>query len=821
MTPLLRSRLVGALLAVSAASAVAQPAPTPGADPFSMPAAGTSPGAWQWGIAMLKFDRAWAITRGRSHIAFADTGVIQPHEDLASGIDGPLRLHVSQDMTGALSWRYHATLTVGVAAARGMNGRGISGACPFCSVSLHNGEIEAARGFDSAVESGAVAVNYSAGGPSSGSCAAGTYYPPTCALATRAEERDVLVVSIAGNTATRYPGGVPGGSPTVVVVAGLQPDGKFWTQGYEPINKGSDYGAGMRLVAPSKDVLTTHPAGGLYGLLNYRCGERVDSTLGEGPLLGAEYAGYGDCQGTSFSAPWVTALAGLMRSANPLLTVSQVRDIINETATTPVAGPEGSGLTFYIPDAEAAVKRAIGTGLRNRTTPMFSLFASSANAHLFTSSPQTAVAAAAGELAINGLAVKPVYESFGNEVGGLPEFAGKICAGSCRRVAARSLFDVFTTENSPDGQELVPLYRLSLACTRADCPAHRTFTYSTSVSAVRSLQDQGWSFDMVEGYVYSPQAVVPGALRLCLARDAARQDSILYAAAACDRTQLLNDAGASTGGNYASTGHLGYLPTAPLPENRTGMWWNAAESGWGVNFSHQGDLVFATLFTYASDGRPLWLVMPEGRRQADAETFEGPLYRVTGTALGPTPIPPVAAASVGDMRVAFSGDAATLEYSVNGTQVVKTIRRQVFGSRAARCRDAFGDLAAATNFQDQWLSAAEPGWGVNVSHQDNAIFATLFTFDSAGRDLWYVMPAGQRQADGSFTGALYRTRGSAFDAQPFVPLAAADTTEVGTLRLRFASGTAGTLTFALSGVAPIDKPLARLVFSRPAAGCRS
>ena len=32
--------------------------------------------------------------------------------------------------------------------------------------------------------------------------------------------------------------------------------------------------------------------------------------------------------------------------------------------------------------------------------------------------------------------------------------------------------------------------------------------------------------------------------------------------------------------------------------NYTGMWWNPDESGWGINVVHQGDIVFATLFTY-------------------------------------------------------------------------------------------------------------------------------------------------------------------------------------------------------------------------------
>ncbi len=32
--------------------------------------------------------------------------------------------------------------------------------------------------------------------------------------------------------------------------------------------------------------------------------------------------------------------------------------------------------------------------------------------------------------------------------------------------------------------------------------------------------------------------------------------------------------------------------------NYQGLWWNANESGWGINFAHQGDTIFATWFTF-------------------------------------------------------------------------------------------------------------------------------------------------------------------------------------------------------------------------------
>src|SRR6185436_903486 len=31
-----------------------------------------------------------------------------------------------------------------------------------------------------------------------------------------------------------------------------------------------------------------------------------------------------------------------------------------------------------------------------------------------------------------------------------------------------------------------------------------------------------------------------------------------------------------------------------------------SEAGWGINFTHQGNVIFATWFTYDAAGKPLW-----------------------------------------------------------------------------------------------------------------------------------------------------------------------------------------------------------------------
>jgi hypothetical protein len=250
--------------------------------------------------------------------------------------------------------------------------------------------------------------------------------------------------------------------------------------------------------------------------------------------------------------------------------------------------------------------------------------------------------------------------------------------------------------------------------------------------------------------------------------------------------------------------------------NYTGLWWNfpaLSENGWGINFTHQANVVFATLFTYDSTGAPLWLVMSAGDRLAGTETFTGTLYRTRGPAFNAVPFAwdpnaPGNLTTVGTMTVTFTAaDRATLAYTVDGVAVTKTVTKQIYGSRAANCVDTTGSRAGIANYQDLWWNPGEPGWGVNVTHQDNTLFATLFTYDSTGRDLWLVLANGARQADGSYSGTLYQTTGPVFNAQPWIPATA---NPVGTMRFGFSNGENGTLTYTYNGVT-VTKSITRQV----------
>ncbi len=264
-------------------------------------------------------------------------------------------------------------------------------------------------------------------------------------------------------------------------------------------------------------------------------------------------------------------------------------------------------------------------------------------------------------------------------------------------------------------------------------------------------------------------------------------------------------------------------PAAPASSlNYTGMWWNPAESGWGINVNHQGDIVFATLFTYDANGAPMWVKM-SGMPQPDGRTYAGDLHQVVGPAFNAQPFTPITSANVhkvGTMSLTFtSASTATVSYTYGGVAISKDIVPQVFGTAAATCSATTDSRAALTNYQDLWWNPQESGWGVSIVHQNSTLFALLMTYDLAGDDLWLMM-SGSRQADGTYPGDLFVARGPAFDAQPFVPITSANLTKVGTMRFDFTDGVTGTLAYTFNGI-PVSKSITRQVFASPVPACSS
>jgi hypothetical protein len=120
--------------------------------------------------------------------------------------------------------------------------------------------------------------------------------------------------------------------------------------------------------------------------------------------------------------------------------------------------------------------------------------------------------------------------------------------------------------------------------------------------------------------------------------------------------------------------------------NYQDLWWNAAESGWGINFIHQGDVLVGTLYTYGPDGQPRWFILSPGERVPGTQRFEGPLYETTGPPFNASPWGAVGYTNVGTMSVAFTdGNTGVLSYSVNSVPVTRQITRLAFGSPVPQC----------------------------------------------------------------------------------------------------------------------------------------
>lgn len=263
------------------------------------------------------------------------------------------------------------------------------------------------------------------------------------------------------------------------------------------------------------------------------------------------------------------------------------------------------------------------------------------------------------------------------------------------------------------------------------------------------------------------------------------------------------------------------------PPNYEGLWWNApagSESGWGINFAHQGDTIFATWFTYDLNGKGLWLVMTASLTATGVYT--GTLFQTTGPPFNSVPFNPaqVIGITVGTGTLTFTDlNTGTFAYTVNGVTQTKSITRQIFDQLPTCTFGILSDLTLAYNYQDLWWAApagSESGWGVNLTHQGNTIFATWFTYDLDQTPLWLFVTA-LKTDQGVYSGTLYRTTGPPFNSVPFDPAKVAGTA-VGTATFTFTDGNTGTFNYTVNGPTQTQqtKAITREVLVAPGTVCQ-
>jgi thermitase len=258
--------------------------------------------ARQYAHRIAQSQRGWIVNRGdrRIVLAIVDSGVDIKHPDLRAKVIGSYN---SADNTPeAVDFIGHGTHVAGIAAAIGNNGLGIIGSAPECAilaVKVASGDTSfpttagIAGGILYAVERGAHVINLSLGSSRESKAI-------TDAV-NFALSKGVTVVVAMGNdgaSVKSWPAAVPG-----VIAVGS-------TDARDLRSRFSNFGEWISISAPGSDIFSTLP-------LNQN-------------QMGAK--DYGSMSGTSMATPFVTGLAGLIKSKYPTMRPLDVKRAIESSA---------------------------------------------------------------------------------------------------------------------------------------------------------------------------------------------------------------------------------------------------------------------------------------------------------------------------------------------------------------------------------------------------------------------------------------------------------------------------------------------------------
>jgi hypothetical protein len=237
------------------------------------------------------------------------------------------------------------------------------------------------------------------------------------------------------------------------------------------------------------------------------------------------------------------------------------------------------------------------------------------------------------------------------------------------------------------------------------------------------------------------------------------------------------------------------------PGPATGLWWNPAESGWGLHITQRRSTFFAVLFHYDANRIAKWFVAPSCVPNVpcadcvDGIVCHGTVYETNGPAFFHAAFNPAAVVrrEAGLMELQFTDrDNATATFVIASQQRRVPIRRQVFAARPT----------LATDYTDLWWNPLESGWGLGITQQSNVMFLTWFVYDDAGRPSWLVASnCLVKEAGNGCRGALYRASGplgpvpgpAGFDS------AALRVSDVGTVDVAFEGANNGTISWTVDG----------------------
>ena len=269
----------------------------------------------QWGLSRLAAPEARARAgSGPVVVAVLDTGIDLSHPEFAGRVvAGPDFVDggtVSGDPNG------HGTHVAGIVAAA-VDGSGVEGLAPgmvLLAVRVldetgYGDDAWVAAGVDWAVDAGVDVINLSLGSD--------VDHPGLRPAVARAVAADVVVVAAAGNDGPAAEPMFPAALPGVLTVSASDP------ADFPPLFSAS--GSHVDLLAPGAAIFSTIPDGG-----------------------------FGWMSGTSQSAPFVSAAAGLLLATFPEWSAAAVRSVLVSSAF-PAPDGTGAGFGFGVVDPVASL----------------------------------------------------------------------------------------------------------------------------------------------------------------------------------------------------------------------------------------------------------------------------------------------------------------------------------------------------------------------------------------------------------------------------------------------------------------------------------
>ena len=475
-------------------------------------------------------------------------------------------------------------------------------------------------------------INMSLGGP--GPCNA-AYQTAVDQIASAG----TLIVASAGNSAG-HAVGTPANCRGVIAVAALRHVGT--KVGF------SDLGREIAIAAPGGNCVNVTPGSPcLYPILTTSNG---GATTPGAPIYTDSFNA---SLGTSFAAPLVSGTIALMLSVQPSLTPTDVRLVLQSTARPfPTTGAATAGA------GQCTAPRYNAKGDPVDQQECYCTTTTCGAGMLDTG---TAVLAAKAGLASPGVQAEGLWW---NAPGGSESGWGLNVAQQ-----ADVIFATWFTYSSMGNA-----WWLSMTASRV----------STNVYAGLLYETHGPPFNSAP---FDPGRVLPTEVGSgTLTFSDANHGTFRYTVNGITQTKAITRQ--VFGALPVCT--FGLHPNLDTATNYQDLWWNApqgSESGWGINLTHQGSVIFATWFTYDASGNPTWLSATANNVAPNA--YAGSLYRSSGPPFNASPFDPanVAYTPVGNATLMFAdGNSATFAYTVDGISQTKSITRQVFRAPGTLCK---------------------------------------------------------------------------------------------------------------------------------------